>query len=99
MSGREGAGTAAHEILFDADRPRQQVGHEDVRECAVLVQEARHPGLLDPHDGRLGERGRRRHAQRLAGENPSPKKSPARRMAMMAAFPRVDTTVSLTSPV
>ena len=53
------------QVLFDPAVAREQVMHESLCEQRLVVQDADHGGLPDPHDCAVRDRHRRRQAQRL----------------------------------
>ena len=65
-----------HQILFDAHRVRQQIGHKQLGEGGLLVQHADHGVFVDAHEPGIfhGRRGRRPSS--LSGQAGFPHKGP-----------------------
>ena len=57
-----------NQILFVTDVPRQQIGHEQVREFVFPVQRFHHGFLVDSQNRAIRNRGCGAHAERLACE-------------------------------
>ncbi len=55
-----------HEIRFDPNVSRQDVGEEPIRECMLLVKQPGHLVLLDDEEGTRARGDGGRHADRLS---------------------------------
>ena len=65
-----------HQILFDANRVRQQIGRKQFCERRLLVQRLDHGFFVYAHEPGVFRGGRSRRPNRLSGEAGFPEKGP-----------------------
>jgi len=76
-----------NQIFFVPDIPCQQICHEHIGERRFAVNHIHHGFLIAWHHRASGHRGCGAHAGGCPVRQPSPKKSPLFRMAIVASFP------------